>query len=274
MGRRRAITRWRDEVIARFRLRCANKEDHTIEVLRSGGLALRQHESDYRAWLVDDMRDRAGLPAESRCVALWRAWRIAMANDLEDLGAVDDALIGVGVDGPVFKRLVTDKARQAYTYARKLRAFHRARGVDWFTVPARERWAVRIRQLALAALHLTAYGEGFAGVAYGVHEGRNLRGDIVADPNGALRARVEVAIEPLLWFRRVWRRQLAVVEGVFVLDVLGQAPDGRLLAVAGRPSPRQFAVELADALVCPRTRRLAWSPSQSWRRWVDRESAK
>ena len=113
---------------------------------------------------------------------------------------------------------------------------------------------------------LTEYDAGFQSVTYTVKQGANISGKVGKGPSGLV-AEIEIAIDPVRWLRRVYLRGIAVVEGMFILDVLGRSLDGTLLVVGGRPSNR-LAIYPADGLVDPGSRRIHWLSSQFWREWI------
>src|SRR5574341_1264437 len=104
---------WRRERVATFTVSCTGKT-HTIHVLRSGGLQLANHECDYRAWLIDDMQVRALVPADNKCVALWRAWRTALAEGRAELDVIEKPKNRQPAPAP-------EKAQRAFQYVRQLR---------------------------------------------------------------------------------------------------------------------------------------------------------
>jgi hypothetical protein len=251
--------RWRNDRVASFKLSCEGKT-HTVHVLRSGGLHLVNHECDYRAWLIDDLHTRALIPARTKCVALWRAWRAAITSGAERFDVAQKP-------NSREKAPVTEKVRSAYEYVRQLRQVGQARAeTDPLLHPVRERWTRRGLRTIRGVLELTEYDAGFHHVDYRVKQGANVSGRV--DYNAAgLHAQIEIAVDPIRWLHHVFYQGVAVIEGVFVLDVLARYPDGTLLVVAGRPSTL-LAIYPADGLVCPRSRRIVWLSSQFWREWI------
>jgi hypothetical protein len=280
---------WRDQVLSEIEINCvpinsdgkptfdrsrgAKPPVHRAVVLRSGGFRLCDHDEDVglRNALVDEMRDHANLPPEHTCMATLRAWRRAWA--------ANQALLDNGYKSTM------SKVWEAYAYVRAVHGTHTGRGVDPLTVPLRERMIARATRTAHVCLMGTKYNEGFpGGAAFRVKEGRNVEGVALRVPdersaskNGVfqsehLRLEVEVALDPLRWFHRVFRAGVAVVEGYFVVDVLATYLDGSLVVAAIRPNPGTLGLILSDALVYPQTKRIEWLPSRYHEGWLNGNS--
>lgn len=196
------------------RVRC-DGHLHTISLTPRGALVLHDHPDRAEA-----ERAFAALGGEPcRCLWVLEAWRRGDRSAL-----------------PAGLRAAFDEARA--------RAEKRVpRVTDPLTVPFLSRAEARVQKLAEAALERCAYRRSETRWAGGKHEVHVRIGtpdisgysDRVWSRNGKWPGTDSyiTATVPLSWFTRVYRRGLAVVDGSFVLDVLGEDEKG-FTVLAGR----------------------------------------
>jgi len=217
-------------------VRC-NGHMHRIVLTKSGRLVLVDH---------PDLKAERALVAlggkKCRCLEVLDAWR------RRDIKSLPDVL--------------KTKLREAADVAARRETASRA--ADRLAMPLAARMEERLCELAMSLLPATRYW--WIRTAFASEYVHRIR--IGPPAIGSSRwlgysqnktwlgtfSEISVSI-PASWYHRVYRRGIAVVDGCFVLDVLGE-DEGGIRVLAGRQGPG-YKVYPAQALITP-AGRLIW----------------
>ena len=240
--------------IDKINVRCSGKL-HQISLTTNGALVLHSHTKAERN--AENVLVALGGQV-CRCVQILEAWQAQTRRGLPDVFMPS---LNKNLERKMYRKVI------------------QTQGEDLLQLPIHTRIMLRIHRLAITSLEQCDYRESYSRWVH-VRQNRNIvfaneasicgYSSKARHPNPRHRytgnnSNIDIRLKMLSWYANVYKKGLAVVDGVFVVDVIGTDDDGTIHVLAGRQTAG-LSIEMRRAMInfgADGRKTLCWSGTTS-----------